>query len=111
MAIYNIGCLLREYNPDTIRKAFNNSKDNDLLDFTCKYIENKLQNETGFLGKIIYYDFDYDKVEDIYYHTNRKTYEKEINYCLDNDFPFANKLLFDKEKDFRIQKERNLGGL
>lgn len=89
MAVYTIESAMKKYN------IKNNS---------MKVLEDTILKKEDFIGVIIYYEFDFKTVDHISIYTDKKSFKKEREYCLEMDYPFSHNLVQDRNK----QRERFL---
>ena len=87
MAIYSIESAMKTYNikNDSIRK-----------------LEKALLDKENFIGVITMYNFNRKDIEGEFIYTDKKSFDKDKNDYLENDYPFSSKIVKDRE----MQRER-----
>lgn len=89
MAVYNVESAMKKYN----------IKNNDI-----EALERKLLRKERFVGVITYYGFDFKTVENMYVYTDRKSFMREIDVCLEIDYPFKYNLIQDRDNERQIER-------
>lgn len=84
MAVYSIESAMKNYN---------------IKNDNIKKLEKALLTKEKFVGIITMYDFDYKKVEEEIIYTDKKSFDIDLNECLENDYPFSSKVVKDRDRE------------
>lgn len=88
MAIYTIESAMNHYN----------IKNNNITD-----LEKKILKKEDFVGVITYYELDFKTVDRMIIYTDKKSFDKEREFCLEIDYPFRHGVFQDRAN----QRERS----
>lgn len=89
MAIYSIESAMKTYN---------------IKNDSIKKLEKALLDKENFIGVITMYNFNLKDIEGEFIYTDKKSFDKDKNDYLENDYPFRSKIVQDRNRE--IQRER-----